>query len=185
MLDILKSLFSEVKAAARIPEENRKEMREALADTAELIDETLAIGKQHLSSILSELKYGDKQKAKQMIYELADFQGWEEKYRQFQLCDKLREATFNLERKGIYKLKNAVSFNDPGKIQQKMWDYIGGETSAGNSVGAMLQDLSQLEKFVDAEEQRVVGDLDKSRTEIAKWRQLFIDFEKEIRLSMT
>ena len=126
VLDMLKGLFSEVKSAAQIPETNKKEMKEALAATAELIDETLTILKQHLSSVLSELKFGDKQTARKMIFELADFQGWQDKLRQFQLCDKLREATYNLERKGLYKLLNNFSFNNPDEIKRKMEDYIGG-----------------------------------------------------------
>ncbi len=43
VLNILKELFSGVKSAIQIPEKNRKEMRDALADKAELIDETLTI----------------------------------------------------------------------------------------------------------------------------------------------
>lgn len=182
VLDILKGLFSGLKSAMQIPEKNRKEMKDALADTAELIDETLTILKQHLTSVVSELKFGDKQKAKQMIYELGNFQGWETKYRQFQLCDKLREATFNLERKGLYKLVSNISFNDPEKIQQRMWDYIGGETNAANSVGTMLQNLSVLENKVDTDYENVVKYLEEARNEVGIWRQAFIDLEKEIRI---
>ena len=184
VLDILKGLFTNVKSAVSIPENNKKEMKEALAATAELIDETLTILKQHLTSVLSELKFGDRQVARKMIFELGDFRGWEDKYRQFQLCDKLREATFNLERKGLYKLLNNVSFRDPDNIQQKMWDYIGGETNAANSVGKMLIDLSRLESRVDDEYDQVIATLEKARNEVGDWRQIFIDFEKEIRNSM-
>lgn len=181
VLDILKGLFSGLKSAMQISEKNRNEMKDALADTAELIDETLTILKQHLTSVVSELKFGDRQKAKQMIYELGNFQGWETKYRQFQLCDKLREATFNLDRKGLYKLISNISFNDPEKIQQRMWDYIGGEANAANSVGTLLQDLSVLENKVDTDYENVVKYLEKARNEVGIWRQAFIDLEKEIR----
>jgi len=58
-----------------IPENQKKEMRDAIADTAELVDETLTILKQHLTSVISELRFGDKQLAKRMIYELGDFRG--------------------------------------------------------------------------------------------------------------
>jgi hypothetical protein len=84
---ILKELASGVKTAVQIPEIQRKEMRDAIADTAELIDETLTILKQHLTKVISELKFGDRQNAKRMIYELGDFSGWEDKYRRFQLCE--------------------------------------------------------------------------------------------------
>lgn len=182
VFEILKGMFTAVKATMQIPERNRKELRDALADTAELIDETLTILKQHLTSVVSELKFGDQQKAKQMIYELGNFQGWETKYRQFQLCDKLREAAFNLERKGLYKLITNLSYNDSETIQQRMWDYIGGETNAANSVGTMLQDLSGLENKVDSDYENVVKYLEEARNEVGKWRQAFIDLEKEIRL---
>jgi hypothetical protein len=184
VFEILKDMFAGVKSAIQLPDKNKKEMRDAIANTAELIDETLTILKQHLTSILSELKFGDKQKAKQMVYELGSFQGWEQKYRQFQMCDSLREATMNLEKKGLYKLINNLSYSDPGTIQQRMWDYIGGETNAANSVGTMLQDLSSLANDVDAEFDMVVLNLEAARNEVGKWRQSFIDLEKDIRNSI-
>lgn len=181
VFDILKELVSGVKSAVQIPEKNRKEMLEAVADTAELVDETLTILKQHLTVVISELKFGDKQKAKQMISELGSFPGWENKYRQFQLCDKLREASFNLERRGLYALLNRLTFNDPDIIKQKMWDYIGGEANAANSVGTLLLELSRLDAKVDAEFDSVVSSLELARNEVGKWRQMFIDVEKELR----
>jgi hypothetical protein len=184
VFEILKDMFAGVKSAMQLPDKNKKEMRDAIANTAELIDETLTILKQHLTSILSELKFGDKQKAKQMVYELGSFQGWEQKYRQFQMCDSLREATMNLEKKGLYKLINNLSYSDPGTIQQRMWDYIGGETNAANSVGTMLQDLSSLANDVDAEFDTVIINLEAARNEVGKWRQSFIDLEKDIRNSI-
>lgn len=60
VLDILKGLLSGIKSVGQIPENNKKEMIEALAATAEIIDETLTILKQHLSGVLSELKFGDR-----------------------------------------------------------------------------------------------------------------------------
>lgn len=184
VFEILKGLFSGVKSAIQIPENQKKEMKDAIADTAELIDETLTILKQHLTSVISELRFGDKQHANQMIYELGSFQGWEAKYRQFQLCDSLRMAMFKLESKGLYKLLNNISFNNPEAIQQKMFDYIGGETNAARSVGTMLQDLSQLANSVDSDFEMVAKDLEDARNEVGKWRQAFIDLEIEIRNSI-
>ena len=178
---ILKDLFSGVKTAMQIPENHRKEMRDAIADTAELIDETLTILKQHLTTVVAELRFGDKQKAARMIYELGDFRGWEDKYRQFQLCDSLRQATYNLEKKGLYQLLNHVSVSNPETIQQRMFDYIGGETNAARSVGTMLQNLSGLAGEVDTNYEEVVATLESARNEVAKWRQAFIDLELEIR----
>lgn len=184
VLDILKSMASGLKDVARLPEQNKKEMREALADTAELIDETLGIVKQQLSAILAELKYGDKQKAKQMIDELGDFQEWQSRYRQFQLCDKLTTATLNLERKGFYRLLHQITFKNPEEIKSRMWDFVGNETSAANSVSAMLKNLAKLDQTVDREETEVIEELETSRNEIGRWRQSFIDVEKEIRNSL-
>lgn len=181
---ILKELSSGVKSAIQIPENQRKEMRDAIADTAELIDETLTILKQHLTTVVSELRFGDRQKAKQLIYELGSFQGWEAKYRQFQLCDSLRLATDNLERKGLYKLMNNISFDHPETIHRRMFDYIGGETNAARSVGTMLQELSQLVNEVDSDFEMVVLKLEEARNEISKSRQTFIDLELEIRSSI-
>lgn len=183
VLDILKGLFSGLKTAVQIPENHRKEMRDALADTAELIDETLTILKQHLTTVISELKFGDRLKARQMIFELGDFRGWEDKYRQFQLCDTLRNAANNLERKGLYKFLNNLAINDPQVIQQRMWDYIGGETNAARSVGTMIQNLSDLADFSEADFDKVVNELTVARDEVGKWRQSFIDLELEIRNS--
>ncbi|MBW8327218.1 MAG: hypothetical protein K0M50_20815 [Prolixibacteraceae bacterium] len=181
---ILKELTSGVKTAIQIPENQKKEMRDAIADTAELIDETLTILKQHLTSVISELRFGDRQRAKQMIYELGSFQGWEAKYRQFQLCDSLRLATDNLERKGLYKLLNNLSFDQPETIQQRMFDYIGGEVNAARSVGTMLLHLAQLADSVDSDFTAVVKELEEARNEVGKWRQAFIDLELEIRSSI-
>lgn len=184
VFSILKDLALGVKTAMEIPENQKKEMRDALADTAELIDETLTILKQHLTSVISELRFGDKQHAKRMIYELGSFQGWEAKYRQFQLCDSLRLATDNLERKGLYKLLNNISFHSPETIHQRMFDYIGGETNAARSVGTMLQNLTQLSDSVDSNYAMVVKNLEEARNEVGKWRQAFIDLELEIRNSI-
>jgi hypothetical protein len=184
VLVILKELASGVKTALEIPEKQKKEMRDAIADTAEIIDETLTILKQHLTSVISELRFGDKQKAKQLIYELGSFQGWEARFRQFQLCDSLRLATYNLERKGLYKLLNKISFHNPETIHQQMFDYIGGETNAARSVGTMLQNLTQLSDSVDSDFYMVLKNLEGARNEIGKWRQAFIDFEIEIRSSI-
>ncbi len=181
---ILKELASGVKTAIQIPENQKKEMRDAIADTAELIDETLTILKQHLTSVISELRFSDRQRAKQMIYELGSFQGWEAKYRQFQLCDSLRQATDNLERKGLYKLLNNISFDQPETIQQRMFDYIGGEVNAARSVGTMLLHLAQLADSVDTDFTAVVKELEEARNEVGKWRQSFIDLELEIRSSI-
>jgi hypothetical protein len=181
---ILKDLASGVKTALKIPENERKEMRDAIADTAELIDETLTILKQHLTTVISELRFGDKQLAKKMIYELGDFRGWEDKYRRFQLCDKLRMATDNLERKGLYKLLNNISYQSPETIHQRMFDYIGGEINAAKSVGTMLQNLTQFTDSVDSDFDLVVKNLEEARNEVGKWRQAFIDLELEIRSSI-
>lgn len=178
---ILKDLFSAVKSTIQLPDNLRKEMKDAIAGTAELIDETLVVLKQHLTGVISELRFGDKQRAVQMIYELGDFQGWEAKYRQFQLCDALREATWKLESKGLYKLLNKMVYNDPSVIQQRMFDYIGGEVNAARSVGTMLMELSQLATKVDTDYDMVVAELEEARAEISKWRQAFIDLEIEIR----
>lgn len=181
---ILKELGSGVKSAINIPENQKKELRNAIADTAELIDETLTILKQHLTIVISELRFGDKQNAKRMISELCDFQGWESKFRQFQLCDSLRIATYNLQSKGLYKLLNKASFEDPEIIHQRMFDYIGGETNAARSVGSMLQELAQLSYSVDSDFEMVAKELEAARNEIGKWRQTFIDLEIEIRNSI-
>ena len=178
---ILKELVSGVKSAINIPENQRKEMRDAIADTAELIDETLTILKQHLTIVISELRFGDKQNAKRMISELNDFQGWESKFRQFQLCDKLWIATDKLKQKGLYKLINNISFSNPEAIDQRMFDYIGGEVNAAKSVGTMLLELSRLSHSVDSDSEMVAKELEAARNEIGKWRQAFIDLELEIR----
>ncbi|MBL7966472.1 MAG: hypothetical protein JNK09_05690 [Prolixibacteraceae bacterium] len=184
VLRILKELTHGVKSLVQIPENERKMMRDAIADTAELIDESLTIVKQHLTTVVSELYFGDRQKAKQMIYELGNFQGWEARYRQFQLCDSLRLAVDNLEKKGVFKIINNFSFDDPRTIHQRMFDYIGGETNAANSVGTMLQDLSKLAFVVDTEFDNVVQQIENARAEVGKFRQAFIDLEIEIRNSI-
>ena len=178
---ILKDMFSGMKTVVQIPENNRKEMRDAIADTAELIDETLTILKQHLTTVVSELRFGDRKNATKMIYELGDFQGWEAKYRQFQMCDKLRLATDKLQSRGLYALLNKASYGNPDTIHQRMFDYIGGETNAARSVGTILMDLSHLAGEVDTNYDEVVKALEEARNEVAKWRQAFIDLEIEIR----
>lgn len=181
---ILKDLASGIKTAVEFTENERKEMREAIANTAELIDETLTILKQHLTTVLSELKFGDKQKARQLIYELADFNGWAAKYRQFMLCDALREATGMLEKKGLYKVLNRVTYSDPAAMHQKMSLFLGGEDNAARTIATMIQELSQLADTVDTDYQTVLSELETARTEVGNWRQSFIDLELEIRNSI-
>ncbi|MFY9151881.1 MAG: hypothetical protein WAO52_07705 [Prolixibacteraceae bacterium] len=178
---ILKELAAGVKTAVQFPENERKEMREAIADTAELIDETLTILKQHLTSVLSALKFGNKPTAQQMIYELQSFPAWEDRFRRFQLCDSLRLATHNLEQKGLYKLLNTFAFSNPDEMHEKMCKYIGGEANAAESVKIMLENLSELAAVVDTDFDRVVKELEDARREVSRWRQAFIDFELEIR----
>lgn len=182
---ILKELAAGIKTAIQIPEDERKEMRVAIADTAELIDETLTILKQHMNSVISELKFGSRPNARKMIYELQNYPGWEDRFRRFQLCDALRLATDNLEKKGLYaKLLNNLAFANPGVMHQKMCDYIGGEYNAAITVTKMLQELGQLADFEDADFEKVVKELEDARNEVGKWRQAFIDFELEIRNSV-
>jgi hypothetical protein len=184
VFEILKGLTSGVKTAIQIPENQRKEMRDAIAETAELIDETLTILKQHLTSVISELKFGDRQNAKRMISELGDFRGWEDKYRRFQLCDALRLATDKLEKKGLYKYLNKISFDNPDTIQHKMVEFMGGESNAARSVTTMLQNLAPLADSVDSDFEMVVKSLEAARNEVGIWRQAFIDLEIEIRTSI-
>lgn len=184
VLGILRELFSGVKSAIEFDENQKKEMREAIADTAEIVDETLTILKQHLTTVVSELRFGNRQTAKRMIYELGSFQGWEAKYRQFQLCDSLRIATDKLEKKGLYKLLNNISFGSPEDIHQWMFNYMGNEANAAKSVGTMLQELSQLANSVDADFEMVAGNIENARNDVGRWRQSFIDLELEIRNSI-
>jgi len=184
VLGMLKDLASGVKSVVNIPENERKVMRDAIADTAEVVDEALTILKQHLTTVISELRFGDRLKSKQMIYELNSFQGWEAKYRQFQLCESLHEAVRNLEYKGVYKIVNNISFSDPEIIRQRLFDYVGGEANAARSVSDMLQELSQLHSSVDSDFEMVAENLEEARSEVGKWRQAFIDLELEIRNSI-
>ena len=181
---ILKDLASGVKAAVQYSENERKIMRDAIAETVELIDATLTILKQHLTKVVSELKFGDRKEAKQQIYELGDFQGWEDKFRKFQLCESLHLAAEKMNEKGIYKLLNKVNFSDPEAMHYKMSDYIGGEINAARTIAKMLQDLSQLADSVDTDSDGVVKELETARNEVGKWRQSFIDLELEIRNSI-
>lgn len=181
---ILKALGAGLKELAKIPGNNITEMRDAVADTAELIDETLTILRQHLTVVISELRFGDPQNAAKMIYELSNFQGWEDKYRKFQLCDSLRIATGKLESKGLYKLINLASFGNPETIHQRMFDYIGGETNAAKSIGTMLIELSQLAGVAETDRDRVIRNLEDARNEVGIMRQAFIDLEIEIRKLM-
>jgi hypothetical protein len=180
---ILKELASGVKSAIELKENQRNELRDAIAKTAELVDQTLAIVKQHLTGVISELKFRDRRNAKIMIAELASFPGWEDKYRRFQLCDELRLATNKLEEKGLYKYLNKISFNNPTTIQKRMFDYIGGEVNAAKSVVTMLESLTPLADSVDSDIDMVVKNLEEARNEVGKLRQAFIDLEIEIRNS--
>lgn len=81
----------------------------------------------------------------------------------------------------MYQLLNNLSFDNPETIQQRMFDYIGGETHAAKSVGTMLHELAQLANSVDPDFEAVAKELEDARNEIGKWRQAFIDLEIEIR----
>lgn len=181
LLNVLKGLYSGLKDAVQISEGKRKEMREALADTAELIDETLSILKQQMTAALSELKYGDKQNAKYLIYALGNTGEWEQRFRQFQLCERLREATLNLDRKGLFQFANALIYGNQDVLSLKMHDYLGGEANAAQSVAVMLQEVNALDALVDSDLDKVVLQLEQARSEVGKWRQSFIDLEQKMR----
>lgn len=181
VLDIITGLFGAIKKAGNLTTERRNEMKEALANTAELIDETLIILKQHLSSLITLMREGQLQEAEKMLVELKNFREWENRYRNFQLCDKLTGAALSLERKGLYQLTNNFSFNDAHRIQQLMWDYVGGETNAAKSVGEMLVNLSQLAPLVHTNPGFVMEHLESARKEVHACRQQFINLEMSIR----
>ncbi|PKP00692.1 MAG: hypothetical protein CVU11_17090 [Bacteroidetes bacterium HGW-Bacteroidetes-6] len=181
MFNIIGELFNGLKSTAKILETVKKDMRDALANTAELIDETLTILKQHLSTVAAELKYGDEVKARKMILELSNFHAWEHKFRQFELCDTLRNAALNLERKGLYKLKTKVGYANPEELKQAMWDYIGGEANAANSVSEMLIFLSGNADFEPGKKDEMITRIETARDEVSQWRKKFIDLEKKIR----
>ncbi|OLY92009.1 hypothetical protein SAMN05444008_106214 [Cnuella takakiae] len=181
VLDILTGLFSAVKKAANLSQERKSEMKDALANTAGLIDETLTILKQHLSTLITRMREGEYDVARHLLVELGNFQEWEARYRRFLLCDELREAAFNLERKGMYQLADNLILGDPRRIQQLMWDYIGGEANAAKSVSEMLMNLSQLEQQVNTNPGFVVEQLEAARKEVQACRQQFLDLEIQIR----
>lgn len=181
LFSIIGELFNGVKSAAKIHETVKKDMRDALANTAELIDETLTILKQHLSTVASELKSGDEVTARKMILELSNFHAWENKFRQFELCDTLRNAALNLERKGLYKLKSKVGYANPEDLKKAIWDYIGGESNAANSVSEMLIFLAGNADFKPGKKDEMIARIETARDEVSQWRKKFIELEKKIR----
>lgn len=184
IFEILKNIYIGLSAAKDLSEKTRQEMKDAIADTAELIDETLTILKQHLSTLISELKFGDRIKAENMIGLLNSYPAWEDKYRSFQLCTPLREATYNLEKKGLYQYLNKVSLGDASTIQQRMRDYLGGEVNAAHSIAKMLNNLSVLDSKVSTDPLMVIQALEQARNEVSALRQAFIEIEIQIRDSI-
>lgn len=181
VLDILTGLFAAIKKAANLSKERKAEMKEALANTAGLIDETLTILKQHLSALITRMREGEYDAARHLLVELGNFQEWEARYRRFQLCDELRDAALRLERKHVYELTDNLILNDRQRIQQLMWDYIGGEANAAKTMGEMLANLSQLASVLDSNPGFVLEQLEEARQEVQACRQQFLDLEIQIR----
>ena len=181
VLDILRGLFSGWKFTAGLTEVNRREMRDALADMAELIDQTLTIVRQRLATILSELKFGDEAIARKMVYELGDFRGWEERYRRLRLYEALQTALDNMQRSGIFSLKNRTGRADGHIIHQKLHNYVGSEPGATRLIVTMLAQLPALADAAKYTRDSVISALGDAEKAVLEWRQEFFDLEQQIR----
>lgn len=178
---LIADLFSGVKKIGQASGVHRQQLVKGLGDTAELIDQTLTILKQHLTTIINHLSMDNLHEAKRMIGELGNYHEWESRYRQFQLCDPLMQAGRELDTLLNKELVNKIAFKDTPKLQQLINDYIRNEGSAGRLIGETLAELSGLAAHVDVDPIKVRQQLEKAKSEVQQWRDKFIALEKKMR----
>ena len=186
-LDKLLSLFERladgVSKAASLPENERRQMRQSISETAEMIDSILTMVKQRISVLIVEIRRGDLN-IRQHLIELDNPYEWEKHYREFHLCEPLRNAASELRENFVSRLKQFFVVKDRRALKKGIDEFIQSERMAGEFVSKILKQLTKLADKVDKKPEYVQNELEKARDSIQQYRDAFIDIERRMRSSM-
>ena len=182
LLSLFERLVEGVGKAASLPENERREMRQSISETAEMIDSILTMVKQRISILIIEIRRGDKS-VKQHLIELDNPCEWENHYREFQMCEPLRNAASELRDNFISRIKQFFVVKDRRTLKKGIEEFIRNERMAGEFVSKLLKKLTKLADKVDKKSEYVQNELEKARDSIQQYRDAFIDIEKRMRVS--
>lgn len=180
LLDLCVKTVEVLSGVSKIPKEQRAQIREAVGDTCELIDSILTTVKQRLSDIRKAI-LNDDSYAAGMIADLDNMSEWENSYRQFHMCGPLREAASELREGVLGKFVQYFSFKNTSELKDTIEHFLATEEAAGQFVGIMLSDLSELANELDNDKDFVLDKLKEARTKVQEYRDRFIDLEKKVR----
>jgi uncharacterized protein YlxP (DUF503 family) len=183
ILGLLTQLAEGVDKAAKLAVDKRAKMRQAIIKTCEMLDTVLTTVKQRISIIISEVD-GKDPNVRKHIENLSSYEEWEKHYREFQMCEPLRQAAEELNRGVFQKLIGKFVFKDTSGIQNDIIEFMGNEHEAGLFVEKLLLNLSRLKNKVEADPNLVIKRLEKARGDIQVYRDLFIDLEKRVRAKL-
>ena len=119
ILELVEKIVDELKKIAKIPKEEREEIRKAVMETCESIDGILLSVKLALDDIQEALKH-DYADTKDKISQLSNAGEWENKYREFKLCWPLRRATGEIRDTVFGRLKKKFSFKNPDELSNSL-----------------------------------------------------------------
>jgi translation initiation factor 2B subunit (eIF-2B alpha/beta/delta family) len=180
MFTIISRLFDAVGAVVKVTSNERKKMRQSLDEACVLIDTVLSVIRQRITSIIKEIRLGDKN-VKEHILDLRNIEEWEDQYRKIRICEPLRNTADDLARGVAARVKGKVAFKDPEKLSPAIYNFFAGEEKTAEATGRLLEDLSNLAPVVESNPQFVIQRLEKARDAIEKERMKFMRLEKKIR----
>jgi cell division septum initiation protein DivIVA len=179
-LDLCNKAIEGLSGASKIPKEQRKQVREAIGNTCELIDSILTTVKQRLSDTRKAV-LGNSRYAADMISGLNNIGEWENSYRQFQICVPLREAASELREGVLGKLVQYFSFKNTDELKNTIEKFLATEATAGEFVRRILENLADLETKIDSDRAMVADELQHAKQKVQSYRDQFIDLEKKVR----
>lgn len=180
LLDLCVKTIEALSGVSKIPKEQRNQVRDAVGDTCELIDSILTTVKQRLSDIRKAIINNDAYAA-DMISDLDNMSEWEDSYRKFHMCGPLRDAASELREGVLGRFVQYFSFKNTDELKNTIERFLATEEAAGQFVGTILSDLSDLDCELDNNRDLVLDKLKEARKKIQHYRDQFIALEKKVR----
>ena len=180
LVDLGTKVLSGLTKASNFPKDQRQKVRDAVADTCELINSILTTVKQRVSDVRKAV-LADDTRASNMIADLGSVSEWEDRYRQFQICEPLRNAAGDLRDGVLGRFVQYFSFRDKDDLRATVDRFLATEAAAGDFVGHLLDKLAGLGTELASNKQTVVDELGRARERIQAYRDQFVDLEKQLR----
>jgi hypothetical protein len=183
VLSLFEKLADGINKVSNLPKEKRENLRKALSETAEMVVTILTTIKQTISIIIIGIRSNDPN-IKTKIIELEHHSEWESVYRKFHLCEALKNASTELKSGFFSKVTNYFSFSNPEELERTIEQFMDNEFVVGIFVSKVLKNLAKLDKEADKNPAFVLGYFENARDDIEKYRDKFIEIEKNIRASI-